>query len=134
MKTTHPGLALGTGLLAVSALAGGAALAAGVMDMGPAVIARFPFHSPLFGGLALAVVVGLPMAAVAYLAAVGHALAASSAMAAGVLLVGWIGVQVLVIRTFSWLQPAMALAGTAVFLGGWLVHRSLSDRDRSPGR
>jgi hypothetical protein len=39
-------------------------------------------------------------------------------MAAGLLLVGWIAVQLPVIRTFSWLQPICALLGLAVLVLG----------------
>jgi hypothetical protein len=110
------------GVVAASALAGAAALATGLMDMGATVNTRFPFHSALAAGLALALVVGLPMAVAAYLAGTGGVRTAEAAMVAGALLVGWIAVQLVVIRTFSWLQPAMALAGALVFLGGLLVH------------
>jgi hypothetical protein len=43
------------------------------------------------------------------------------AMIAGSLLVGWIVVQLAVIRTFSWLQPVMAAAGVVVLLSGLRV-------------
>lgn len=60
-----------------------------------------------------------------YLAAMGRPRAAEAAMLAGALLVVWIGDQLAVIRTFNWLQPAIALAGAVVLLAGWLV-RALS--------
>jgi hypothetical protein len=128
MKTAHRTqrhvwLSVTAGVVATSALAGAAALAAGLIDMGPAITVRFPFHSAVFGGLALAIVVALPMATAAYLAGVGHPSAAEAAMVAGVVLMGWIAVQLVIIKTFSWLQPAMALAGAAVFLCGWLVRK-----------
>jgi hypothetical protein len=90
----HPWLAFTAGAVAVSALAGAVALTAG-LNMGATITDRIPFHSTLFGGLALVLVVALPMAVAAYLA--------------GALLIGWIAIQVLIIRPFSWLQPAMAL-------------------------
>jgi hypothetical protein len=79
--------------------------------MGETVTDRIPFHSTLFGGLALALFVALPMTVAACLAATGAPRTAEATMPAGALLVGWIVVQVLIIRTFSWLQPAMALTG-----------------------
>jgi hypothetical protein len=115
----RPWLVFAGGVVAVSAVA----LATGLIDMGEAITDRIPFHSTLFGGLAPALVVALPMAIAAYLAATGAPRAAQAAMVAGALLVGWIVVQVLIIRTFSWLQPAMALAGAVVFLAGWLPRR-----------
>jgi hypothetical protein len=39
-----------------------------------------------------------------------------AAATAGALLIGWILVQVAIIRTFTWLQPAMASAGIAVLV------------------
>jgi hypothetical protein len=115
----HLWLATMTGLIAFSALGGAVALATGVM--GDEIIERLPFGSAVLGGLALAVVVALPMTVAAYQAAKGRPDAAATAMAAGLLLVGWILVQLAIIRTFSWLQPTMAIAGLLVFLGGCLT-------------
>ncbi len=55
--------------------------------MGATVNDRIPLHSTLFGGLALVLVVAVHMAVAADLA--------------GALLIGWIAIQVLIIRTFS---------------------------------
>jgi hypothetical protein len=110
--------------VSISALGGAVALATGFMDMGTAVDARFPFHSTVLAGVALALVVAVPMAVAAYLSWTGSVHAAEAAMAAGALLVGWIAVQLVIIRTFSWLQPAMATAGALVFLAGLLIHRT----------
>jgi hypothetical protein len=120
-RTTNTRLALLAGFVAVNALAGSALVAAGVVDFGNTVTARLPFHSTAFAAIALALVVGLPMAVVTVLAATGHPRAAEAAMIAGALLVGWIGVQLAVIRTFSLLQPVMLIVGTAVFLTGVAV-------------
>ena len=114
----HPWLAVLTGAVAVNALAGSALMVTGVLDFGDTVTARLPLHSTTLAALALAVIVGLPMAGAAVLAARGHPRAVEAAMLAGALLVGWIGVQLTVIRTFSPLQPVMAAAGVAVFLAG----------------
>jgi hypothetical protein len=69
--------------------------------MGETVTDRIPFHSTLFGGLAPALFVALPMTVGACLAATGAPRTAEATMLAGALPVGWIVVQVLVIRTFS---------------------------------
>lgn len=111
-------LALLAGFVAANALAGSVLTAVGVVDFGNTVTARLPFHSTAFAAVALAVVVGLPMTVVTVLAATGHARTAEAAMIAGALLVGWIGVQLALIRTFSLLQPVMLIAGAAVFLAG----------------
>ncbi len=114
-------LALLAGFVAVNALAGSVLVAVGVVDFGNTVTARLPFHSTTFAAVALALVVGVPMAVVTVLAAAGHPRAAEAAMVAGALLVGWIGVQFAVIRTFSLLQPVMFIAGAGVFLAGVAV-------------
>jgi hypothetical protein len=114
----RPLLATSAALIAVSAYGGAAALLAGVIDLGAVIEARLPFGSTVFAGIALALVVAVPMTVAAHRAATGAAHAAGAAMTAGVLLVGWILVELAVIRTFSWLQPVLAAAGVAVLLGG----------------
>jgi hypothetical protein len=42
---------------------------------------------------------------------------------AGAVLIGWIGAQVLVLRRYFFLQPALAVAGIAVVALAWWVHR-----------
>lgn len=118
---THPGLARLAGIVAVAALARALALTTGFFDPGPEITARLPFESPALGGLALALVVATPMAATAVWAGAGHPRAGGSAMFAGVLLICWIGVQLMVIRTFTWIQPAMVVVGLMVFAAGWLL-------------
>ncbi|GAA0247455.1 hypothetical protein GCM10010492_53910 [Saccharothrix mutabilis subsp. mutabilis] len=115
---TRRALAAGSGFVALNAFAGGVALATGVIDLGPVVTDRLPSHSPVLAGLALVLVVGAPMAVAARRAATGHPRWAGTAVFAGACLVAWIAVQLVVIRTFSWLQPVMAAAGVAVLLAG----------------
>lgn len=122
----HPWLAVLAGVVAVNAFGGSTLIVAGVLDFGDTVTARLPLHSPAVAAIALAVVVGLPMAFAAALAARGHPRATEAAMLAGALLVGWIGAQLAVIRTFSPLQPIMVAAGIAVFLAG------VATRSRGP--
>jgi hypothetical protein len=137
---THPRLARLAGLVAVAALARALALTTGLFDPGPLITGRLPFESPTLGGLALALIVAAPMAATAMWAGAGHPHAGGSAMFAGILLVCWIGVQLMVIRTFTWIQPAMVVVGLAVFAAGWsLLDRSWTRaqpehlvQDRSP--
>jgi hypothetical protein len=117
-RTRRPLLATTAGLIAVSAYAGAAALLTGVIDLGAAIEARLPFGSTVFAGVALALVVAVPMTVAARRAATGAAHATGAAIMAGALLVGWILVELAVIRTFSWLQPVMAAAGVTVLLGG----------------
>jgi hypothetical protein len=106
------------GVCAVSAWAGALGMAAGFLILGDSVSARLPFHSPVFGAVALAMVVAAPTSAAAILVWRAHPRAGSAISLAGLLLVGWIGVEVLVTGQFSWLQPVCAAAGLAMMLLG----------------
>jgi len=126
-RTWHPGglaarrrpwLAAFTALIAVSAYAGAAGLITGGIDMGAEINARIPFDSPVFGGVALAVIVGVPMTVVTWLGARRDARSGAAAVVAGALLVGWIAVEIGFVQSYSWLQPVFAFAGLAVALAG----------------
>ncbi|GAA5152315.1 MULTISPECIES: hypothetical protein [Amycolatopsis] len=112
----HAWLASFTGLIAILAYAGAVAVATGVL--GPGVEARLPFESPVFAGVALAVVVGVPMTVVTTLGLRGDARTSAAAVVAGALLIAWIAVEVGFVRTYSWLQPVFAFAGVAVLHTG----------------
>jgi hypothetical protein len=102
------------------ALAGGIGLVAdNVLAMPADWLARTPFDSWTLPGVFLLLVVAAPMlvAATAELRRSPRAVVASST--AGVLLVGWIVVQWLVIGRFHWLQPTMLLVGLAVVVLAW---------------
>lgn len=71
-----------------------------------------------YGALALLLLVAAPMTVACLTAALGHPAAASAAMVAGGLLMGWIFVQVLLIGLVFWLQPAMFLLGVVVLAMG----------------
>lgn len=120
---THLGLARLTGLVALVSAVRALALATGVFDPGPAITERLPFHSPGVAGLALALVVAVPMATTAAWIRTEHPHAAEATMLAGILLICWIGVQLMVIRTFTVIQPLMVIVGLAVFAAGLLHNR-----------
>lgn len=122
----RPVLASFTGLVAILAYAGAAGLMTGSIDFGDEITARLPFGGPVFGGIALVVVVGLPMTVVTYLGSRRDARTSVAAVIAGSLLVGWIAVEIGFVRSYSWLQPVFAFAGLAVALAGMhdlRVHR-----------
>jgi hypothetical protein len=116
--------------MSVTAGAGAAGLIGGGLDLGPTVTGRLPADSPRLAGVALALVVGLPMAATAVAGARRSPAAADLAVLAGTTLVGWIVVEAAVIRTFSWLQPACLLYGAVVAVLGVLARRA----GTTPGR
>jgi len=127
----HVGLAAFAALVSLSAWFGSAGLIAGFLDLGPEVTPRLPLHSPVLGGIALALVVAVPMAAVAVLAATGHRLAPAAAVCAGALQEGWIVVELAFIRELSFFHPLYVLVGVT-FVG--LGIRALPTTDEVAGR
>lgn len=115
-------LARVAGVVAVLALLRSLALTTGMFDPGHTITARLPFQSTALGGLTLALSVVIPMAATALWAGAGHPRAGEVAMLAGVLLLCFIGVQLMVIRTFTWIQPVMVVVGLTIFATGWWLH------------
>ena len=62
----HAGLAVDAALVAFSAYAGAISLAGSGADMGHELNHRLPFHSPVFGALALVIIVAVPATALAW--------------------------------------------------------------------
>lgn len=105
---------------AVFALAGAISLATGVLELGTVAENRLPLHSAAIAGLALFAIVAMPMAVTTWFAARRDVRADAAAAVAGGALIGWIVVQILFLRVFSWLQPTMAIVGAAVLTIGYL--------------
>ena len=109
--------------VAISAYGGAIGLATGA-DLGHELNQRLPFHSPVFGAVALALIVGVPSTVVAALAKRGDPRADTALVGAGVLLIGWIAVELAFIREFQFLQVVYVIVG--------LVYVALGRR-ASPG-
>lgn len=120
----HRGIAALAAFMAVAAYAGVVGLMTGVLDMGTLVSGRLPFSSPVLGGLALLLIVALPMTAAAVAAWRGLPWADAAVVLAGLALIGWIVVEVAFIRTFSWMQPVCAAYGALLAGLGWWSARS----------
>ncbi|MFC7615412.1 hypothetical protein ACFQV2_19800 [Actinokineospora soli] len=105
------------GLMAVWAFAGVIGVYGGGVDFGPVVTARLPWESPVLAGTALLLAVAVPMSVAAGLVWRRSRSGPVALLAAGLLLVAWILVQILFIRTFSWLQPVCFGYG---FVVAWL--------------
>jgi hypothetical protein len=119
------GLAVFAVVNALAALGGAAGLMSGVLDMGDEINSRLPFSSPVFAGLALTVLVAVPLAVVATLAWRGHPRADLATAACGAVLVGWILVQLAVIREVSFFQPFYLSVGLwMLWLGASAYSRS----------
>ena len=106
------------GIVSVSAYAGAVGLATGALDTGAAINGRLPFHSPAFGGTALALVVGIPTTVLARYAWRGDRNTDRAAVVAGSLLIGWIAVELAVIRELSWLQFLYVGVGATFIAAG----------------
>src|SRR4051794_17606106 len=81
------------GFVAFSACFGAVGMITGYLPVPPTLASRLPFQSPVFGGIALGCVVAVPATVVAVLAWRRDARAGRVATVAGVLLVGWIVVE-----------------------------------------
>jgi len=109
-------------VVAVNAVYGGVGLIADGLGMPDDWLERTPFGSWTWPGVALLVTVALPQLLAASLVVTGRRRAAVGGVVAGVALVLWIVVQLLVLRRYFFLQPVIAGFGVVeVGLGlGWL--------------
>jgi len=99
--------------VAISACGGALGLVTGTLALGHELDQRLPFHSPVLGGVALALVVGLPATVLPLLVRRRDARADRAAVLAGALLLAWILVELAFIREFSFLQPVYGGVGLA---------------------
>jgi hypothetical protein len=120
-------LAVYAGFIALSAYFGSVGMISGLLPVGAPLAQRLPLHSPVFAGIALALVVGLPASVVAVLSWRRHPRTPDAAALAGLLLVGWIAVELVIARQFSALQVVYAAAGAGLIaLGNAAVLRQVA--------
>lgn len=118
-------LALFAALNAVAAWSGAVGLIGGGLSFGRRLDDRLPFDSRPFAGVALALVIAIPLSMLAGAAWRGDRRTGPGAELAGVLVVGWILVQLAVLRAFSWFQPTYLLVGAVLIAWGrWIDLRS----------
>ena len=120
-------LAAGSGLVAASAYLGTLGLAGVKGAAGRRLDAQLPFGSRRLACAALVAVVAVPHTVAAWCAWRGDRRTDPAATAAGGLLVGWIGVQKVVLEDSSFLQPAYAGIGALMLVAGrrWWAARLL---------
>lgn len=118
-------LAAFAALIALSAYAGALGLITGFLSLGGNLNARLPFDSPAVGGIALGVIVAFPSTWLAWLARQGDRRTDAAAFVSGILLVGWILVEVAVIRDLSFFHPIYVAIGLVLM---WIGRHSTRER------
>ena len=114
----HRLLAVFAGLNALSAWFGVVGLVGGGLSFGEELNQRLPFDSLVLAGLALAAIVAIPSTVLAVLAWRGDPRTPLVTTALGVLLIGWIVVQLLFLQSFSFFQPLYTAIGLAFLVTG----------------
>lgn len=114
-------------LMAGAAYAGALGLIGGGIDFGglqATILDRVPFHSTVLAGVALLAAVALPMTVAAVAAWRGTVRAPEIVAVAGLALIGWVVVEIAIIRTYSWMQPFCGTYGLLVTILGWRLRRT----------
>lgn len=121
-------LAAYAGLIALSAYFGSIGMISGLLPVRASLAERLPFHSPVFGGIALALIVGLPTSFAAVLSWRRHPRTPDATALAGLMLIGWIAAELAIAREFSTLQVIYAAAGAGLIaLGNVAILRQVAD-------
>lgn len=102
-------------LMALNAFAGGSYAMSGAQGVPVEWLEKTVFRDYFVPGMILFVVVGGSLAAAAYAVAQGHPRSKTAANLGGVLLLVWIGGQLVVIGYVSWMQRAVAAAALVIF-------------------
>jgi hypothetical protein len=113
---------------AVSAVGGGIALVTGTLPVPTSLLELTPFDTYVVPGLFLAIVIGGSSlaAAISLLARTPRAEFISAA--AGLVMVGWILGETIIVQGFSWLQGLYLLTGLLVALGSRYLPATSSQR------
>jgi hypothetical protein len=123
-----------TATIALSGYAGVLGLLGGGISFGDTVDNRLPFGSLALAGLALLVVVAVPMTVASVAASRTTRHAADIVFGAGLLLVAWIAVELAFIQAYSWFHPTY-LAVAIVVLGlAWLMNQTTPPTASSANR
>jgi hypothetical protein len=86
-----------------------------------------PFEDYFIPSLVPFVVVGGSLLAAAIAVFAGLRLGHRAALAAGVVVLGWIAVETLIIGYVSWMQPATTFGALLIVLLAWLLPRRKMD-------
>ena len=122
-------------LNAIAALAGALGLILGFLELDATSASRLPWQSPVVGGIALGLVVGVPNAVVAWLALNARPETGRAAVAVGVVLIGWIVVELAFIRELSFFHPLyVAIGALMIWLGRRVDHQGHPNPTTVDGR
>lgn len=122
-RRTRLGIAVLALLNALSAVGGGVSLILGYLSVGPELTARLPWGSAVVGGVALLLCVAVPNAALGVLALRNDDRVAAAAVVVGLVLVGWILVELAFIRELSFFHPLYVGIGLVLILLGRRLQR-----------
>ena len=112
-------LATAAVLTGSAAVFGGAELVRDGFGMPLSWLSHTPVHGWALPGAALLAGVALPQLALAVLVAVGDRRALAAGYLAGLALMAWIAIQLLVLQRYFFLQPVIAGVGAAELLLAW---------------
>jgi hypothetical protein len=115
-------------VIAVSAVYGGIGLMVNGLGMPGDWLEATPFDSWTLPGVFLLAAVAVPMSVAAVGELTRWRLAYPASVLAGLVLIGWIVVQVGVLRRYFFLQPVLGVAGALVVGLAWWAHRRRSPR------
>ena len=110
-------------IIAVNAVYGGIGLMVNGMGMPGDWLDGTPFDSWTLPGVLLVATVAVPMSVAAVGELAGSRLAYLASVVAGLVLIGWIAAEVLVLRQYFFLQPVLGVAGILVVGLAWWAHR-----------
>ena len=91
-------------------------------------LSHTPVHGWVLPGLALLIGVAVPQLTLAVLVVTGDRHGLAAGYLAGVALMAWIAIQLLVLQRYFFLQPVIAGAGLAEVLLAWLWQRARGPR------
>lgn len=112
------GLAAFAAFNAFWAWAGAVGLIGGGLDFGEQLNRRLPFDSLVLAGLALATIVAVPLTVLAWMAWRGDPRTGRASVLVGIVLVGWILVQLCFLREPSFFHPLYLAIGAGFIVAG----------------
>jgi hypothetical protein len=118
---------------ALSAIGGGIGLVTGALPVPTSLLSHTPFDSYVVPGLFLLVIMGGSSLAGAVALMTHVRQARPIAAATGLMMVGWIFGETIIVQGFSWLQGLYLLTGLLVAVGSWHLPADFPRAMQPPG-